>query len=610
LLRTSDFDPISVEIFNRQLKNITLLVMVVFGVLILRLWFLQVVNGTKYRTSSENNRIHLYSIPPFRGIIFDRNGEMLVGNRPSFDLYAIPEEVQDQDQLLIDLNHLIGLPSEVVAQRLDRAPRRYPFRPVCLKKDISRDELAVIETHGFNLPGIIIKVRPLRHYVHGNLLSHLLGYLGEISEKQLKSGQYANNNPGDLIGRSGVERKWQSFLHGMQGGEQVEVDASGRKIRVISRRSPIPGENICLTIDKGLQVLAEKALIGQKGAIVAIDPNNGEVLALASSPSFDPNLFVTGIDKSSWTNIATSKDYPLQNRALSSQYPPGSAFKIIVFLAGLQEGLINPEEEIFCSGRYSLGSDSFYCWKKHGHGKVNLQRALTESCDIYFYNLGKRLGVDKIAEYARKLGLGRKTGLDLGQEKEGLVPTSGWKLRRFGVPWQAGETISLSIGQSFVLVTPVQMATMISAIFNGGNLYRPRLTKWIGKTESKKIQESLPKLTKKLEIEEAWLELVKKALIGAVNEPHGTGSQAKLKGTTVAGKTGTAQVVALEKEKELSAEGEVPARFRDHAWFVSVAPADSPKIALAVVIEHGGHGGSVAAPIARELIRSYLGLTE
>jgi len=241
--------------------------MVVFGVLILRLWFLQVVNGTKYRTSSENNRIHLYSIPPFRGIIFDRDGEMLVGNRPSFDLYAIPEEVQDQDQLLIDLNRLIGLSSEEVAQRLDRAPRRYPFRPVCLKKDISRDELAVIETHGFNLPGIIIKVRPLRDYVHRNLLSHLLGYLGEISERELKSGQYANNNPGDLI-----EREWQSFLHGMQGGEQVEVDASGRKIRVISRRPPIPGENICLTIDKGLQVLAEKALIDQKGAIVAIDP--------------------------------------------------------------------------------------------------------------------------------------------------------------------------------------------------------------------------------------------------------------------------------------------------------------------------------------------------
>lgn len=588
----------------------TLFVLVVFGVLILRLWFLQIVNGRIYRTSSENNRIHLRSIPPFRGIIFDRDGEILVGNRPSFDLCAIPEEVQNREDLFKRLNHLIGLDPELAAQKLAQAPRRYPFRPVSLKTDITRDELALIETHRFNLPGVIIKARPLRHYLYENLLSHFIGYLGEISEKELKSGRYPNNNAGDLVGRSGVERKWQSFLHGMQGGEQVEVDAAGRQIRTISRRPPVSGSSICLSIDKDLQLLAEEQLKGKKGAIVAMDPNNGKILALASSPSFDPNLFTKGIDKETWGEIVSSQQYPLQNRALSSQYPPGSVFKIAVALAGLEEGVITPEEEIVCKGIYHLGKHPFYCWKKHGHGVVNFQRALIESCDVYFYHLGKRLGVDKIAEYARRLGLGVRTGLDVGQERQGLIPTSAWKLKRFGVPWQGGETISVSIGQSFVLVTPIQMATLISAIFNGGMLYQPQVTEWIGEPEAKKLYEFVPKLTRKVEIKKEWLELVREALIGAVNEPRGTGSRAKLKQILVAGKTGTAQVVTLEKEKELGAEGEVPYQFRDHAWFVAVAPADSPTIALSILIQHGGHGGAAAAPIAKEILRTYLEVAE
>lgn len=588
----------------------TLFVLVVFGVLILRLWFLQIVNGRIYRTSSENNRIHLRSIPPFRGMIFDRDGEILVGNRPSFDLCAIPEEVQNREELFRRLNHLMGLDPKLAAQKLAKAPQRYPFRPVSLRRDITRDELALIETHRFNLPGVIIKARPLRHYLYENLFSHLIGYLGEISEKELISGRYPNNNPGDLVGRSGVERKWQSFLHGMQGGEQVEVDAAGRQIRSISRRPPISGSSISLTIDKDLQLLAEEQLKGKKGAIVAMDPNDGKILALASSPSFDPNLFTTGIDKETWKEIISSKDYPLQNRALSSQYPPGSVFKIAVALAGLEEGVITPEEEIVCKGIYHLGKHPYYCWKKRGHGVVSFRRALIESCDVYFYHLGKSLGVDKIAEYAGRLGLGVKTGLDVGQEKQGLIPTSAWKLRRFGVPWQAGETVSVSIGQSFVLVTPIQMATLISAIFNGGMLYQPQVTKWIGKHEAEKLYEFVPKLTRQIEIKKEWLGLVSEALIGAVNEPHGTGSRAKFKQILVAGKTGTAQVITLEKEKELGAEGEVPRHFRDHAWFVAVAPADSPTIALSILIEHGGHGGAAAAPIAKEILGAYLEVAE
>lgn len=609
-MKTSDFDPISITIFNRQLRNATIVVLAVFGVLILRLWFLQIVNGGMYRTKSEHNRIRLQDVPPFRGMIFDRNGEMLVDNRPSYDLYVIPEGIQDREELIKSLDRLLGLDPKVTEQDLAKASHKLPFTPICLKKDMSRDALAVIETHRFNLPGIMVEVKPQRFYVYKNLASHILGHLGEIGENQLKNGGYPNNKSGDLIGKSGVERKWQSFLNGMRGGEQVEVDAAGRKIRVISKKPAVSGKNVYLTIDKGLQTLAEEALVDKTGAIVAVDPGDGEVLALASSPSFDPNLFVMGIDKATWREISTSGGYPLQNRALTGQYPPGSVFKIIVALAGLEEGVVNPEEEVFCNGVYTLGKHKFRCWKKWGHGNVKLHRALVESCDVYFYTVGKRLGVNKIARYAKMFGLGNRTGFDAGKERGGLIPTSKWKLKRFGVPWQAGETISTSIGQSFVLVTPVQMATMVSAVFNGGILYRPQVTKWVGDSQDQRIYEFSPEVMGKVEVKQEYLELVKKALIGVVNEPHGTGWRTKLKDITVAGKTGTAQVVKLKKEKELSDAGGVPWKYRDHAWFVAVAPAERPRIALAVVIEHGGHGGSAASPIAKEIIKAYLGVAE
>jgi penicillin-binding protein 2 len=607
-LRTSDFDPVSVEIFNKQLKRAILVVLVVFGLLILRLWHLQILSGSNYRTKSEDNRFQLQDIPPFRGIVFDRKGEMLVGNRPSYGLYVVPEGIQDRGKLLKSLNLLIGLDPDMAMQKLKRASPAYPFRPVCLKRDMSRDELAVIETQRFNLSGIMIKVKPQRHYAWGKLASHVLGYLGEISEKQLKTAKYRGNKRGDLIGKSGVEWKWQPLLNGMRGGEQVEVDAAGRKIRVISRKPPVSGASIYLTIDKDLQALVERALVGKRGAIVAMDPNDGEILAMASTPSFNPNVFIRGIDRATWKEISTSKDFPLQNRALCGQYPPGSVFKIIVALAGLEEGVIDPEEEIVCNGVYTLGQHKYRCWKKYGHGKVNLHRALRESCDIYFYKIGKRLGVDRIARYAKKLGLGKATGFDAGREKIGLIPTSQWKLKRFGVPWQTGETISTAIGQSFVLVTPIQMATMISTVFNGGTIYKPQVTRWVEKTNGEKVFEFSPEEIGRAGIKKEHLEIVKEGLTAVVNEPHGTGSRARLKRVTVAGKTGTAQVVTLEKEKALKQGDEVPLEFRDHAWFVAVAPSEQPKIALAIVIEHGGHGGSAAAPIAKQVIKAYLGL--
>jgi penicillin-binding protein 2 len=430
--------------------------------------------------------------------------------------------------------------------------------------------------------------------------------LGEINEQQLLSGDYPYARTGDLIGKYGVEGNWQNHLTGVSGGRQVEVDAAGRKLKVISKRQPVPGFNLGLTIDRRLQLLADKSLSGKKGAIVAMNPNTGEILAMASSPAFDPNLFIKGMDQPLWRRLVSSKDYPLQNRAISGQYPPGSTFKIIVALAALEEGIITPEEEIFCPGGYQVGNRYYRCWRKYGHGKVNLHRALVESCDTYFYKVGRELGIDRIFSNARMCGLGIRTGIDLAYEKPGLTPSSQWKMEKRHEPWQQGETVTVAIGQSYTLVTPVQMASMISAIFNGGNLYKPKIVNWVGKGE-KKRSKFIPTQIGKIKYEEEHISLIKNALIGVVNESQGTGGRARHPKVLVAGKTGTAQVITLDAEKELGEEEEIPVQFRDHAWFIAIAPADKPQLALAILIENGGHGGSAAAPIAGELFKFYFG---
>jgi penicillin-binding protein 2 len=598
------FNSLSKEIYASRLRIVTFIILATFATLVLRLWYVQIVNGPAYRAQSENNRIRLNDVPPFRGMMFDRNGELIVDNRPSFDLFVVPEEVHDPERLSSSFEELIGLAANTVEEKLDDEGRKAPFRPLLVKKNLSREELAIIETNLFNLPGTMIQVKPQRHYIYSEFASHVIGYLGEINENQLNSGKYPDSKPGDLIGKYGVERKWQNDLNGLRGEEQVEVDAVGRRLKVISRQPPAAGYNIGLTIDKNLQFVAEEQLKNKKGAIVAMHPGTGEILAMASSPSFDPNMFLQGIDKSQWSNLMSSKDHPLQNRAIAGQYPPGSTFKIVMALAGLEEGVIDPEEEIFCNGSFTVGNHTYHCWRKQGHGQVNLHRALVESCDVYFYNVGKRLGVDRIAQYAKMCGLGSATDFELGFEKDGLIPTSEWKLQRFGIPWQPGETISTAIGQGYVLVTPLQMARLISALFNGGYLYQPSVIKWVGK-ENKKFYRFVPKVLGHLHAKEQNMALIRDALIGVVNEPHGTGSSARLKNFTVAGKTGTAQVLELGKEKAVSKEA--AAEFEDHAWFLGIAPVENPTLAVAILVENGGHGGSAAAPIAKRMFETYLG---
>ena len=607
-MRTSGFDPVSGEILTRRLQIATMFIIVVLSVLVLRLWFLQIIDGPVYNLQSENNRIHLQRLPTFRGLIMDRNDELLVDNRPSFELYLIPEDIKDEKQLLDNIERLIPFDRKKVRNILKTAIAGNPFDPVVIKKNLSREELAIIEANLFNLPGAGTQFQPRRNYIYDNFAAHIIGYLGEISEKELKSGEFPNINTGDSIGKYGVEGMWQNRLNGTRGGEQVEVDADGRKLRTISRKPPVPGYNIRLTIDKELQLLAEEELNGKEGSIVALDPNSGEVLVMASSPAFSPNKFVGGINRKDWDKLRNNKENPLMNRAISGKYSPGSVFKMVVAIAALEEGISDPEEEVICTGIYRLGKDSKRCWKwkDGGHGKTNLHRAIRESCDVYFYEMGRRLDIDTIAKYARIFGLGKKTDIDLTSEVDGLIPDREWKMTAKGEMWHQGETLSCAIGQSSVDVTPIQMASLISVVFNGGVIYQPSVIKSVG-SEKNNIFEFEKKTRGILGFDKENLEIVKQALIAVVNEPFGTGGKARIEGITVAGKTGSVQVVASEKAESFDPDGEIPYDYRDHAWFVAIAPAEEPKIAVAILVEHGEHGSN-AAPIARKLIKQYLGI--
>ncbi len=601
----SGFDPVETDIFQRRLTKLTFFILIVFGVLFVRLWFMQIIHGAKFRTQSENNRIDLRDVLPFRGLIYDRNGELLVDNRPLFILGAIPEDIGDLDGLLTGLRGLVEIDDGSASKRIRRAQKLNPFNPIYIKRGLTRDELASVETNAFSLPGVVIDVKARRHYLYGPFASHLIGYLGEIDREQLNSGEYAQNRLGDFVGKFGIERKWQKQLNGVRGGQQVEVDAYGRRLRVLYQRDAEPGLNVTLTIDKNIQMLAEKALEDKAGAIVAMNPMNGEILAMASSPTFDPNDFAMGMDRKGWESLVSNLRFPLQNRATTGQYPPGSLFKIVVALAGLEEGIIDPQEKVICTGNYYFQGRLYRDWKEGGHGAVDLHRALVESCDVYFYKMGQRIGIDTIARYARLLGFGSRTGLRLGDEKSGLVPDRDWKLTHWHVPWQEGETLSVAVGQSFTLITPIQMTRFISALFNGGILYRPQVTKLVGKEDGNAVFRFKPDTLGRWNLRKENMELIRRALLGVVNEPTGTGRRARPDALQVAGKTGTSQVIALPEEGEVIEEEEVPYKFRDHSWFVAVAPAESPVIALSIVIEHGGTGGATAAPIAKMILEGY-----
>ncbi|MFC1815991.1 penicillin-binding protein 2 [Thermodesulfobacteriota bacterium] len=591
--------------FKQRIKGTILCVLAAFILLFVRLFYLQVVEREEFRRLSENNSIRLQSINPSRGLIFDRNGELLVDNRPSFDLSIILKDAKPLEQSIARLSQYLRAPVDELMAKISRNKGYSSYTPVLLKQDIGRNALAAVEVHKFDLYGVVVNVEARRHYINRNSAAHLIGYLGEINSDELRSGKYPGNRRGDYIGRFGVENAYEQFLRGRRGGRQVEVNATGQVVKILKTVDAQPGHNIYLTIDLELQKKAEALLKGLAGAVIAMDPATGQILALSSSPSFDQNDFVSGMSTEKWESLVSNPFRPLENKAIQGEYPPASTYKIVTAIAGLEEGVINEKTTFYCPGYYNLGGSVFLCWKKGGHGTVNVEKALVESCDVFFYQVGQKLGVDRLAWYAKASGLGSPTGINLDHEAKGLVPTANWKKRRTGVDWQGGETLSVAIGQGYDLATPLQMLVLISAVSRDGVRYRPLILKAIETAEGKIIKKSETQVKGKLPASIKTLDIVRKGLWGVVNTRKGTARIARIDGIDISGKTGTAQVVGRKKDDNPYEENTSPL-IKAHAWFVAFAPSNDPHIAVSVIIEHGEHGASVAAPIAKEIIMTYL----
>ncbi|MBF0451998.1 MAG: penicillin-binding protein 2 [Candidatus Magnetomorum sp.] len=593
------------DYYRQRLSGPLIFILLAFAILGTRLFYLQIIEGESYYTKSENNCIRLQRIPPERGLIYDQNGELLVDNRPSFDIEIVPKDARPYENVLPDLSRYLNVPKAELIAKLKKARGSAAYRPVILKRDVSRDVLAQIEVNRYDLPGVQVQVIPRRHYVQRTAV-HLVGYLGEISGTELRKKGLKEYRQGDYIGKYGVEKEFENYLRGKPGGRQVEVDVNGRVLKVNVTEKPSPGHNVYLTIDAELQKKAESLLEGQSGAIVAIDPNTGMILSFVSKPDYDPNIFVDGMSHDQWNKLVNDYQKPLHNKVLQGEYPPGSIYKIVTAIAGLEEKIVSLNEKIECIGHYRLGNRSYRCWKKYGHGWMNIEDAIGQSCDVYFYQLGLQLGVDRLAKYAKACGLGKKTGSGLELERPGLIPTSKWKLLQTGEVWQKGETLSIAIGQGYNLVTPIQALCLIAAVANGGIMYQPQVIKSIQTVTGKSLFEAQRKAMGRLPASPKTLQILKKGLWEVVNKTGGTAYwHARDKTIEISGKTGTAQVISLKNQEEK--EPQDKSRYEDHAWFVAYAPSIDSRIAVAVLVEHGGHGSSAAAPIAKEIIKAYLG---
>ena len=588
--------------YKQRIVGMMLGVLAVFVVLLMRLIYLQVVAGDDYYRLSMNNSIRLQTVDPPRGLVLDRHGTKLAENRPSFDVSFTPKDAGDVGRVLSELAAYLNVPVDELQGKVKNSRGLAAFRPVVLKQDIGRDVLAAVEAHKVDMPGVSIQVRLRRNYLYELNASHLIGYLGEINLDELKSGDYPNLRGGDYIGKFGVERTQESFLRGEPGGRQVEVNANGQIMRVLQTVSPKPGRNVHLTLDRELQQRAEELLEGVAGAAVAVEPASGEILAMASSPSFNQNAFVSGIGTGVWEALISHPFRPLENKAIQGEYPPGSTFKIVTALAGLEEKAIDETTSFDCAGFLPFAGRDYRCWKKEGHGRIDVRRALSESCDVFFYRTGLRLGIDRLAWYAKAFGLGVRSGVTLDQEARGLIPSSAWKKKRFGVAWQEGETLSVSIGQGYVLATPLQMAMLTAAVGNGGIRHRPTVLSRVETMEGDVVFQTAPQEIGRLPISPRNLKIVQQGIWGAVNGERGTARRVHLNDIEIAGKTGTSQVVGRKE----SGDDYTPPHHRPHAWFVCYAPFDAPKIAIAVVVENGEHGSSAAGPIAREMVKTYL----
>lgn len=589
----------------KQRINIATGVILFFAlILVVRLWFLQILRGDEYLRLSENNRVRVQKIGAPRGYILDRDGQVLVANRPYFNVTWIREDAPNPEEVLKKTAKILDVDINELLDRI-REGSSYPkYLPVRLKEDIDWKSLVYIENHQYDLPGIRIEVLPSRDYVRGNLASHIIGYLGHINKKELEKLQHENYEANDQLGKIGLEKLYEQYLRGEKGHRFVEIDAQGFEQQELRLQEPLPGNDIKLTLDLDLQQVAEDSLAEKAGAVVAMDVRDGQVLVLASSPPLQLEEFVGGISTKAWKSMQENPLKPFMNKTIQGAYPPGSTYKIVTAMAALTENIVTSDTVIYCTGSMHLHGRKYNCWKRRGHGPVNLKKALAESCDVYFYQVGLKLGVDKLAVYAKSLGLGAKTGVGLEHEHRGLVPTAEWKKRKKKEIWQEGETMSVSIGQGFNLTTPMQVCQMTATLANGGTRYRPQVIKEVKGASGEVVQEFVPKDLGKALGSKSSYGLIRAGLVSAVNDKHGTGGRAKLEDIVVGGKTGTAQVVRVAKYRNIP-EKDIPYKWRDHAWFTCYAPADSPEIAVTVLVEHGLHGSSGAAPVAKKVLDAY-----
>ncbi|MEA2563673.1 MAG: penicillin-binding protein 2 [Acidobacteriota bacterium] len=576
-----------------RLKLLSRLVTGMLVLIAVGFWFVQLVQGDYYRELAENNRLRKLPIKAPRGLIYDRKGRLLVENIPSYNLMVDRSRAQNLPGALAFAAGVLGRPLpelQTLMAGYDAVP---DFKPVLLAENLTLSQVARLGVSGLEFPEFEVEVQHLRLYRHREQTAHVLGYLGEATEKEIEEAQ-GLYEPGDLVGKKGIEQTYDRILRGKDGERAVVVDSRGRLLDEYGRREAEPGKNLVLTIDLDLQQEAARWLTGPEkvGSIVAMDPRTGEILALVSSPSFNPNLFARRLQKKDWQALIEDPNHPLQNRAIQNTYSPGSTFKIVMAAAGLTEGLVNEHTSTSCGGGASFYGRYFRCWRKGGHGTLNARGALKNSCDVYFYSLGQRMGIERIAAFSRLLGLGSLTGVDIQGEKKGLVPDPDWALKVRGMKWYPGETISVSIGQGPVLMTPLQMAEMTAIVANGGRKVIPHLIKGAELPEPERVA-----------LNEDAIRIVHEGLWAVVNEPGGTAyHRARVPGAEMAGKTGTVQVIAQSARTEAKA---LPFKFRDHAWFTSFAPAQNPEIVVSVFAEHGGSGSGVAAPIAQALHAKY-----
>ncbi|MBO5442573.1 MAG: penicillin-binding protein 2 [Alphaproteobacteria bacterium] len=577
--------------------------LVLMFVIIGRLYYLQVYQADRYKTLADENRISTRLLIPPRGVIYDRNQVQIATNKQNFQALIVAEQTPNVQETLDAFKKIMPL-SDAEEEKIKKdLKRNRSFVPIKIKDNLTWEEVSRIQLHASDLPGIIIDEGLSRYYPFGEKMAHVLGYVSSVSDKDVKDDPLLEV-PGFKIGKSGIEKLFEKDLRGQGGNLKLEVNAYGRIMKEIERNDGIPGKRKDLTIDSRLQEKAFDLFGEESGAAVLLDVHTGEILAFVSAPSFDSNILAQGLNNEEWKALTGNMKKPLSNKAVSGLYSPGSTFKMIVALAGLEAGVIKPDTRSFCAGKMFLGNHAFHCWKKVGHGYLNVVEALQHSCDIFFYETAQKLGIEKIAEMARRFGLGSKINIGLDNEKDGLIPDKEWKLKRFGEPWQQGESLISGIGQGYILTTPLQLATMTARLVNGGYEVKPTFTK-LSDDELQNIN--------KINVSKEYLDIIKEGMFAVVNKPGGTAylSQFDYKGQRMGGKTGTTQVRRIsmkERQTGILKESELPWHLRNHALFVGYAPHDNPKYAVAVLVEHGGGGSSVAAPIAGKILRAAIEL--